>query len=144
MYLVDTNVLSIRAPGRRECPVSLVEWMDAHSHELFLSVITVAEISHGIARVRRMGASSRASDLGDWLETVLHLYGSRVLPFDVEAARIAGELTDKARSGGQSPGFADLAIAATAASRSLTILTRNLRHFTPLGIAVIDPLDTLP
>ena len=65
-------------------------------------------------------------------------------PFDVEAARIAGELTDKAQSVGQSPGFADLAIAATAASRSLTILTRNLRHFTPLGIAVIDPLDTLP
>ncbi len=121
-----------------------MDWMDLHSEELFLSAITVAEISDGIAKVRRTGSTSRAADLGDWLETVLHLYGSRVLPFDIAAARLAGELTDKVRAAGQSPGFADIAIAAIAGSRNLTILTRNLRHFTPLGIPVIDPLASLP
>ena len=53
-------------------------------------------------------------------------------------------LGDKARAAGQSPGFADIAIAATAGTRNLTILTRNLRHFTPLGVAVMDPYDGLP
>ena len=144
MYLVDTNVLSIAAPGGRERPALLMHWMDSRSDELFLSAITVAEISDGIAKVRRTGSVSRADDLHDWLETVVHLYSSRVLPFDAAVARLAGELTDKARAAGQSPGFADIAIAATAASRSLTILTRNLRHFAPLGIPVIDPLDRLP
>ena len=48
------------------------------------------------------------------------------------------------RAAGQSPGFADIAIAATAGTRNLTILTRNLRHFTPLGVAVMDPYDGLP
>ena len=144
MYLIDTNVLSVASPGGRERPVYLVDWMESHSEELFVSAVTVAEISDGIAKVRRTGSPSRAADLGDWLETVLHLYGSRVLPFDVAAARLAGELTDKARAAGQSPGFADIAIAATAGTRNLTILTRNLRHFTPLGVAVMDPYDGLP
>ncbi len=38
------------------------------------------------------------------------------------------------------PGFADLAIAATAGSRDLTVLTRNLRHFAPLGAHGDRPL----
>ena len=144
MYLVDTDVLSVGAPGRSERPAALVEWMDAHSDGLFLSAVTVAEISDGIAKVKRTGSASRASSLGNWLELVLHLYGERVLPFDVSAARLAGELTDKARAAGHSPGFADVAIAATARCHGMTILTRNLRHFTPLDIPAIDPFEGLP
>lgn len=144
MYLVDTNVLSIASLGRRQRTAFLAGWMDTHSEELFLSAVTVAEISDGIAKVRRTGAASRADNLRDWLETVLHLYGSRVLPVDLAAARLAGELMDRARAAGHSPGLADIAIAATAGSRNLTILTRNLRHFTPLGVLAIDPRDTLP
>ena len=144
MYLVDTNVLSAGAPGRREHSAALVEWMDARSHALFLSAMTVAEISDGIAKLKRSGSASRAAGLEDWLELVLHLYGDRVLPFDVPAARLAGELMDGARAAGGAPGFADIAIAATATSRGLTILTRNLRHFAPLGARAIDPFDTLP
>jgi toxin FitB len=58
---------------------------------------------------------------------------------DIAVARIAGALCDRARSRGRTPGFADIAIAATAKVRELTILTRNLRHFTPLGGAAQDP-----
>ena len=144
MYLVDTNVLSVGAPGRRERSTALVDWMDAHSDDLFLSAITVTEITSGIAKLKRTGFTSKATALGDWLELVLHLYEERVLAFDIPAARLAGELTDRAHAAGHSPGFADVAIAATAGIRNLTILTRNLRHFTPLGIAAVDPFETLP
>lgn len=144
MYLIDTNVLSVGAPGRSERSAALVDWMDVHSDVLFLSAVTVAEISDGIAKLRRTGSASRAAMLGNWLELVLHLYGERVLPFDVSTALLAGELTDKARVAGHSPGFADVAIAATAGRHGMTILTRNLRHFTPLGIPAIDPFETLP
>ena len=144
MYLVDTNVLSAGAPGRYERSAVLIAWMDAHSDELFLSAVTVAEISDGVAKMERTGSASRAARLGDWLEFVLHLYGERVLPFDVAAARLAGELMDKARAAGHSPGFADVAIAATAGSHGLTVLTRNLRHFAPLGIPANDPFERLP
>ena len=141
---MDTDILSSGAPGRRERSAALVEWMDARSDALFLSAITVAEIHHGIARLKRTGAAERAARLADWLDLVLHLYGDRVIPFDIDAARVAGPLMDKARATGRSPGFADLAIAATAASRNLTVLTRNLRHFAPLGVGALDPFEALP
>ena len=144
MFLVDTNVLSIRAPGRRERNAALTDWLDTHSDKLFLSTITVAEVVNGIAKLRRSGSLARADRLDHWLDVVLHLYGARVMPFDVPAARFAGLLMDRARATGQSPGFADLAIAATASVRDLTVLTRNVRHFTPLGISAINPFETLP
>ena len=144
MYLVDTDILSAGAPGRRERSAALVDWMDARSDALFLSAITVAEIHHGIAKLKRTGAVERAARLADWLDLVLHLYGDRVIPFDIDAARVAGPLMDKARATGQSPGFADLAIAATAGSRNLTALTRNLRHFAPLQMPATDPFESLP
>ena len=118
--------------------------MDTHSDVLFLSAVTITEVASGIAKLKRTGSASRANGLFNWLEVVLHLYGEQVLPFDVFAARLAGELTDKARAGGHTTGFADVAIAATAGSRGLTILTRNLRHFAPFGIEAVDPFKTLP
>jgi predicted nucleic acid-binding protein len=86
----------------------------------------------------------KAERLTAWLDTLLHLYQERVLPFDVGAARIAGALSDLARSKGHAPGFVDLAIAATAKLRGFAILTNNARHFEPLGVPFLDPFVELP
>jgi predicted nucleic acid-binding protein len=143
VYLVDTNVISAAAPSR-PVPLALVEWMDAHSAALFMSAVTVAEIEDGITKLRREGARRKSADLTAWLDTVLHLYGDRILAFDAATARIAGALSDRARGLGHSPGLADIIIAATAQHRGLTILSRNLRHLEPLGVAVVDPFEELP
>ena len=74
----------------------------------------------------------------------MHLYAERVLAFDLRTARIAGALADLALSKGHAPGFADVAIAATAKLRGLTVLTRNARHFEPLGVPFLDPFVQLP
>lgn len=50
--------------------------MDVHSAKLFLSAVTVAEIEDGIAKLRREGATHKATDLMAWLEALLHLYGN--------------------------------------------------------------------
>ena len=144
VYLVDTNILSIGAPGSREAPTGWIPWMEAHSEALFLSTITVAEVCDGIAKVKRSGAPGRATRLSDWLDLILHLYSDRVLPFDVAAARVAGRLLDRASASGHAPGFADIAIAATAESREFTVLTRNARDFAPLGALVVNPFEILP
>lgn len=144
MYLVDTDVISAGAPSKGVASAALVAWMDRNSNRLFLSTITIAEIEGGIAKTRREGARTKTARLTQWLETLLHLYSSRILPFDLPAARIAGALSDRARSRGQTPGFPDLAIAATAAAHRLTVLTRNLRHFAPLGISAHNPFEELP
>jgi predicted nucleic acid-binding protein len=144
VYLVDTDVISQSAPSKAAASALLAVWMDQHSDRLFLSAITIAEIEDGIAKVRREGATRKATALASWLKTLLHLYQSRVLPFDVSVARVAGKLSDRARSKGHAPGFADAAIAATAATLSLIVLTRNVRHFASLGVPVHNPFESLP
>jgi len=143
-YLVDTNVISATAPTAAVKRAELAAWMDAHSANLFLSAVTIAEIADGIANAKREGAKRKAADLSAWLQTLLHLYADRVLPFDGATAEIAGALSDLARGRGHSPGFADIAIAATARQHDLTILSRNERDFAPMDVVVVDPLKALP
>jgi predicted nucleic acid-binding protein len=143
VYLVDTNVISAGAPSRL-APAGLVDWMDTHSAVLFLSAVTVAEIEDGIAKLRREGATRKSADLAAWLEAILHLYGDRILAFDMATARVAGSLSDRARGQGLAPRFSDIVIAATAQHHGLTILSRNIRHFAPLSVPVLDPFTALP
>lgn len=143
MYLVDTNVISAGAPSRL-ASIELVAWMDTHSSVLSLATVTVVEIEDGIAKLRREGATRKSAGLAAWWKTVLHLYGERILPLDTATACIAGELSDHARGHGQAPGLADIIIAATARRHGLAILTRNVRHFAPLGVPALDPFAALP
>ena len=143
-YLFDTSVVSILAPGRSEATPAFSNWVGERDRQLFVSTTTVVEIQQGVARLIRNGSKSRATVIGRWLEDLLETTGSNTLPLSVEVARHAGNLSDFAYSIGRHPGLADILIAATAQVHGLTLLTRNVRHFEPLGIEVIDPLVTLP
>lgn len=142
MFLVDTNVISALAPSKRQSSGQLVEWLDRASSQLFLSVITAAEVKSGIAKAERDGATTKAQRLKDWWESIEYLYAQKLLPFDLRCAHAAGRILDDARA--HQPGFEDIAIAATAKVHGLTVLTRNMRHFGPLGVQVLDPFEALP
>jgi toxin FitB len=138
-YLVDTNILSTSAPGKVAAHQSVAEWMAEHSVSLFLSVVTITEIEDGIAKARRQGATRKATNLADWLESIVHLYDDQIIPIEIKVAREAGRLLDEARGRGREPGLADMLIAATARVHGLTVLTRNVRDFEGFGIEVVDP-----
>ena len=101
--------------------------------DLYLSVVTVGEIERGITQ-QQLHNPSFARDLSVWLDRVLVWYGDRILPVDTGTARRWGQLS--ATIGHDS---ADLLIAATALERGLTVITRNVRHFEPTGVAVLNP-----
>jgi predicted nucleic acid-binding protein len=143
-FLVDTDVISALAPTKSNRPAELIDWLDRRSDDLFLSVVTAAEIRAGVAKGARQGARRKAGRIASWWDTVEHLYGDRILPFDLKAATIAGALSDRAAAKGRAPGFADIAIAATAESNALVLLTRNVRHFQQICNRVIDPFQALP
>lgn len=144
MFLLDTNIVSATSPASRAKVghEAFSLWLRGNSERFFLSAVTVAEIEAGIARAERTGAAAKTAKLRRWLEAVEHLYGPRILPFDVEEARHAGAIIDRARA--HDPGFEDIAIAATAARHGLTVLTANERHFAPLGVPFLNPLERLP
>ncbi|KQY15950.1 type II toxin-antitoxin system VapC family toxin [Rhizobium sp. Root482] len=142
MFLVDTNVISALAPFKRQSLAPIIEWLDKASSQLFLSVISAAEVKSGTVKAEREGATTKARQLREWWETIEHLYAPKLLPFDLRCAHAAGQILDDARA--HQPGFEDIAIAATAQVHGLIVLTRNLRHFEPLGIRAIDPFKALP
>ena len=144
-YLLDTSVVSVLAPGREAfIPALLGEWLRAHHQELFLPAIAFAEMAQGIGKLRRTGGAERADRLDRWLDGLLAAYADRILPLDAQAARLAGQISDAAIAQGRHPGFADMAIAALAQHAGLLLLTCNLKHFQPLGVACADPLVALP
>jgi toxin FitB len=144
-YLLDTSVISMLAQGREaHLSAGVSDWLLAQSHQLFIPSIAIAELTQGIAKLRRAGAIERANGLNQWLERLLAGYGDRILPLDANAAVVAGQLSDAAIAIGRHPGFSDVAIAAIAQRANLVILTRNLKHFEPLGVACVDPFDQIP
>ena len=143
-YLIDTNVLSAGAPGGTGYTRELTQWMLRHTRRLYMSVVTLAEINQGIAKARRRGATRKASSLGEWAELILLLYGDKILPINLDVARLTGMLSDLASAKGHSPGFADAALAATASVHGMMVLTRNVRHFEVLGMPIWDPFAALP
>jgi predicted nucleic acid-binding protein len=146
VYLLDTNVVSLLAPTKRrtEADQKLAAWIVERSADLWLSVITAAEIEDGIANAARFGATSKARDLAEWWVEIKHFHGSRFLPLDLETAAITGKLLTVARAAGISPGFEDIAIAATGRQHDLIVLTANDKDFRPLGVRYLNPFDGLP
>ena len=132
MFLIDTDVLS--ALRRRERSPDVVRWIsDQRTTDLYLSVVSVGEIERGIVRQRHRDPAF-ARVLAAWLDSVLALYGERILAVDLSTARRWGR-----RSGALDHKGADLLIAATALEHGLTVVTRNVRHFEPTGVPVLDP-----
>ena len=132
MFLLDTDVLSgLRRPER---DANLEAWVRRQrTADLYLSVITIGEIERGIG-LQRTGNPAFADALAAWLDIVLGLYGDRVLPFDLPAARRWGLLS--ATLGNTTP---DLMIAATALEHGLTVATRNISDFEPTGVTLVNP-----
>ena len=131
MYLIDTNVLS--ALRRRDRNPAIVNWIEhQRTADLHISVITVGEIERGIVQQQRRNPAF-ARNLSVWLDLMMDLYGNRILPVDVATARRWGQLSAAIGNAG-----ADLFIAATAIEHGLTVATRNVRHFKPTGVPVVD------
>jgi predicted nucleic acid-binding protein len=117
----------------------VVAWFERQrAADIFLSVISIGEIERGIVR-QRAADPGFADVLASWLDRVLTLYGERVVPFDLGAARRWGAL--RAALGSDS---ADLMIAATALEHGFTVVTRNISDFEPTGAAVLDPFNRRP
>jgi toxin FitB len=132
--LLDTVVLS---ELRKSKPAaSVLRWVRAQkADDLFISVVSIGEIERGIEMARKSDAAF-AEQLGQWLETLLTVYGDHVLPVSAVVARRWGNLSAKLGHDG-----ADTLIAATALTHGLTVATRNVRHFSPTGVAVVNPFE---
>jgi toxin FitB len=134
MFLLDTNVVSeLRRPDKANPKV--LAWAQAQPATLtFLSVITILEIELGALSIeRRDPAQGRV--LRDWLdENLLPRFDGRILPIDLATARRCAALHVPDPRGER-----DALIAATALVQGMTVVTRNIADFDPMGAPVLNP-----
>lgn len=137
-YLLDTNVVSALRVRGRYLPVEA--WAGSVPvGDQYVTATTVAEIERGVIGKERSD-TQQGVILRRWFdEHVLPTFADRVLPFDLAAARILAAY----RVPEHAP-FDDALIAAIAQSAEMTVVTRNTRHFEPLGVPCLNPWDTNP
>ncbi len=133
MFLLDTNVVSeLRRPARADTHVR--SWANSTPAELYaLSVVTVQELERGTLLMERRDAAQGAI-LRRWLEEVLARLASRILPIEVAVARRCAQLHVPDPRPER-----DALIAATALVYGLTVVTRNVADFEPMGVGVLNP-----
>ncbi len=132
MYLIDSDVLSALR-GKSRDP-RIVRWMEARrTADLYVSVVSIAEIESNIARLSTSNSRS-ARGLAAWLDSLIDLYGVHILEVDLDIARRWGRLSSGVVYDG-----ADLLVAATALERGLTLVTLRVPHFRPIGVPTVDP-----
>jgi predicted nucleic acid-binding protein len=123
-YLFDTDVISALMKGKP--PLALTGRLTGVADQYqAISALTVFEVYYGAYRI-------------DNPERFIQLFESRVLPvvhvipFDDNAARIAGRIRGSREKTGRPIALGDLQIAATALSAGCILVTGNTRHFTDI------------
>ena len=136
MYILDTNVVSELRKAKK-AHSNVRRWAQSlPAASLYISAISVLELEIGILlmerRDRKQGAVLRA-----WMDGhVLPAFSSRILAIDTPVAqRCASLYVPNPRSD------RDALIAATALVHGMTVVTRNVNHFQPMGVAVVNPWD---
>ena len=133
-FLLDTNVLSELHRARPNAGV--LRWLAATSPSArYVSVLCVGEIRRGI-EAKRPRDSVRAAELELWLDALLSEFESRIVNVDLAAVQKWADIDPR----GRVPAVDGL-IAATAVVRSWTVVTRNVRHFEPTGVATFNPFE---
>ena len=132
------------SPSAPDAPAPFLAWLEGMDGEgrIFLSAVTVHEIEKGIALLDHRGATARAASLRGWLSGLIAAYSDKILGLDADAAAVSGRLEAVAVAGGHDPGMADAMIAGIAQAHDLVVVTRNIKHFRPFGVAVSSPDET--
>jgi toxin FitB len=135
-FLLDTNVVSEWAKERPDPGV--IAWLaDVDEDRVFLSVVTLAELRHGI---ERLPAGRRRKRLDAWLRDELPLrFEGRLLSVDQAVADRWGEVVARREAAGRPIGVMDAFIAATATVHALSLVTRNASDFESTVSEIINP-----
>ena len=133
--LLDTCVLSeIRHP--RGNPAVRKAVLAFRDQDLFISVITLGELTKGIAL---LDPGRRQQELSTWLLGLEQQFSDRILDITSDVVRIWGGLTAASQRIGQVVSATDGLIAATAVHHRLNVMTRNIEDFAPTGVDLINP-----
>jgi predicted nucleic acid-binding protein len=135
-FLLDTNVVSEWT--RPQPNPQVMSWLhETDEDRIYLSVVTLAELRHGI---ERLVGGRRRSRLETWLEDELtERFSGRIVNIDSAIADTWGTLVATREKAGRPIGAMDAMLAATAISQGQTLVTRSGSDFALLSLTIFDP-----
>ena len=138
-WLLDTNILSeLRRPKPEPRVVDFVA--SCPLDQLYISVVTLAEIRFGIELVDE---PNRRAELNDWLtHKVRPMFDQRILQVTEDIMLKWRLLVEEGRKTGHTFSQPDLIIAATAIHHGLTVVTRDRSDYDKARVPVVNPWDT--
>ena len=136
MFLLDTNIVSELNKPYPDREVT--RWIrSVPQSDLFMSVVTIAEIVNGITR---HPDPARRQVLQRWLDDVVRPWlRERIIPVSEPVAELTGQITGEHEVAGKAITFADAAIAATAMHQDFTLVTRNTKDFNRISVPLYNP-----
>jgi toxin FitB len=133
-FLVDTDLLSLLE--RKRVPPKLATWIQDNEADVFLSVVSFAELQFGLDRAPATHKASLAAWLADLRRKLAPATEELTEPVLVRWEALLADLKVKNRT----MACEDSLIAATALFHGHTVATRNTHHFEPAGVQTVDPL----
>lgn len=136
MYLLDTNVVSELRKAEK-ANLSVRTWAETLPAEsLYLSVVSILELEVGVLLIERRDRK-QGKILRAWMDGhVLPAFRGRILAIDTTVVqRCAALHVPNPRAD------RDSLIAATALVHGMTVVTRNVSHFQPMAVAVLNPWE---
>ena len=133
-YLIDTDLLSLTE--RKNTPPKLLTWL-SNTRDIFVSVVSMAELRHGA----KTAPMTHRPALNAWISDLRRDYAAAIEPLDEAVLVRWKELLAELKSKNRTMTCEDSLIAATALHHGHTLATHNTRHFTPSGVALVDPLS---
>ena len=138
MIVIDTNVISELMRPRPD-PV-VVQWFEAQESEtLWISAITVGELTYGIAA---MPTGRRKNDLQTKLDAAIQeAFPGRIHAYDADCAVLYGRIMSNRKTAGRPMSVPDAQIAAIAVRHGADVATRNVSDFSGLDLPLINPFQ---
>lgn len=139
MYLIDTNVISkLRKKAKANPGVKQFFKQTAEQEaRLYISVITIGELRRGVELIRYRGDQEQANRLEVWLQSIINHYADHILDFTETESQVWGRLRVP-----HYENVLDKQIAATALTRGLTLVTRNVSDFVETGVLLFNPFES--
>lgn len=141
MFILDTDVVSeLRKVKTGKARRNVAAWnKSVELVQTYLSIITIHELELGTLLLERKDPTQGAI-LRAWLDTrVLPEFEGRILPIDTAVAQRCAKLhVPDPRP------LRDAYIGATALVHGMTVVTRNVDDFNPMGVETVNPWEWEP
>ena len=139
MIIVDTNIISEFMRAKPD-PI-VIQWFNKQSsRDLYVSVITLAEIGFGL-RVMPEGHKTKILN-SRFKGFVNRAFEERILSFDLNASEAYVSIMASRQKMGLKMSIPDGQIASIAYAHRFVVATRNIKDFEHCGIEVVNPFES--